>query len=85
MKPDGDSSQDEEAVRLTAYFLWQQEGRPDSDPREFWKRAAGLHQRAQHNGTQIEAGLSGMKRGAPRGTASPPRSPGRRGGKGRDG
>jgi hypothetical protein len=37
------SNIDEAAVRVTAYFLWQQEGQPDADPDKFWKRALAIH------------------------------------------
>jgi hypothetical protein len=46
-----------EAVRLTAYFLWEQEGRPDGRASHFWYRAWGIHRRAHRNGRLIEAGL----------------------------
>jgi hypothetical protein len=61
MQTVADFSVDEEAVRLTAYYLWEQEGRPESDPREFWRRAVDLHRQAQARGTQIEAGLEAIE------------------------
>jgi hypothetical protein len=76
MNPDRDSSLDQDAVRLTAHFLWQQEGRPDTDRKEFWDRAVALHRHAHQNGTEIqsgteiEAGLSGMATAA--GHGNPP-------------
>jgi hypothetical protein len=36
---------DEEAVRLTAYFLWEQDGRPDGKAQEYWYRAWARHRR----------------------------------------
>jgi hypothetical protein len=29
----------EEAVRQTAYFLWEQDGRPDGKEQDYWYRA----------------------------------------------
>lgn len=32
-----------EAVRLTAYFLWEQDGRPEGRAEEYWRRALEKH------------------------------------------
>jgi hypothetical protein len=32
-----------EAVRLTAYFLWEQDGRPEGRHDEYWHRAYEKH------------------------------------------
>lgn len=48
----------EEDVRLTAYFLWEQAGRPHSDPADFWTQALEQHQRAHMYGLELEAGLA---------------------------
>lgn len=48
----------EEDVRQTAYFLWEQAGHPDSDPADFWARALEQHQRAHMYGQELEAGLA---------------------------
>ncbi len=32
-----------EAVRLTAYFLWEQDGRPEGRAEEYWRRAWEKH------------------------------------------
>lgn len=32
-----------ETVRLTAYFLWEQDGRPDGRAEEYWRRALEKH------------------------------------------
>lgn len=34
---------DEEAVRRTAYFMWEQAGRPDGGAQEYWFRALEKH------------------------------------------
>jgi hypothetical protein len=34
---------DEEAVRLTAYFLWEQDGRPEGGAERYWFRALKRH------------------------------------------
>jgi hypothetical protein len=51
---------DEEAVRLTAYFLWEQEGRPDLNPEHFWSRAVELHSRAKACDLELEAGVEAL-------------------------
>jgi hypothetical protein len=33
----------EQAVRLTAYFLWEQDGRPEGRAEEYWRRALERH------------------------------------------
>ena len=34
-----------EAIRRTAYFLWEQDGRPEGRSQEYWYRAKEAHQR----------------------------------------
>lgn len=34
-----------EAVRRTAYFLWEQDGRPEGRSLEYWQRAKEAHLR----------------------------------------
>jgi hypothetical protein len=60
--PDRDDGLDDKEVRLTAYFLWQQEGRPTSDPRKFWDRAVDMHRHARDQGQQLEAGVTALNR-----------------------
>jgi len=36
---------DEEAVRRTAFFLWEQDGRPPGRDLEYWNRALEQHVR----------------------------------------
>jgi hypothetical protein len=36
---------DEEEVRLTAYFLWEQDGYPEGKAQEYWYRAWAHHRR----------------------------------------
>lgn len=38
-----DPKEFEEAVRLTAYFLWEQDGRPQGRAEEYWRRALEKH------------------------------------------
>jgi hypothetical protein len=40
----------EEAVRDTAYFLWEQAGRPDGRSDEFWYQALTIHVRERAYG-----------------------------------
>jgi hypothetical protein len=42
-KSDLDDPAFREAVRLTAYFLWEQDGRPDGRHEEYWLRALHKH------------------------------------------
>lgn len=34
-----------DAIRRTAYFFWEQDGRPDGRAEEYWKRAEEAYQR----------------------------------------
>jgi hypothetical protein len=34
-----------EAIRRTAYFFWEQDGRPDGRAAEYWQKAKEAHQR----------------------------------------
>jgi hypothetical protein len=34
-----------EQIRQTAYFLWEQDGRPEGQAMEYWLRAKQMHQR----------------------------------------
>ena len=34
-----------EALRRTAYFLWEQDGRPEGRAFDYWLRAKDMHQR----------------------------------------
>lgn len=43
-------------VRDTAYFLWEQEGRPDGRTDEFWYRALEEHFRARAYAIWLEEG-----------------------------
>jgi hypothetical protein len=40
---DGSTKIDEEAVRRTAFFLWEQDGRPAGRELEYWERAIQQH------------------------------------------
>jgi hypothetical protein len=40
-----DDRDEEEAIRLTAYFLWEQDGRPEGRQDEYWQRARARHAR----------------------------------------
>jgi hypothetical protein len=39
MQPDRHPLLDDESIRLTAYFLWEQDGRPEGREHEYWLRA----------------------------------------------
>lgn len=52
---------DEEDVRLTAYFLWEQAGSPEGRAQEFWYRAWSMHRRARKTSTELEAGVSSQE------------------------
>ena len=38
----------EQAVRETAYFLWEQDGRPEGRAEEYWRRALERHRNQRH-------------------------------------
>lgn len=38
-----DAAAFDEAVRLTAYFLWEQDGRPEGRAEHYWHRAREKH------------------------------------------
>lgn len=42
-----DMSEFADAVRDTAYFLWEEAGRPDGRSDEFWYRALDIHYRSR--------------------------------------
>jgi len=44
-KPDGEDAEFEEAVRLTAYFLWEQAGKPPGREEDYWLAAREQHLR----------------------------------------
>jgi hypothetical protein len=56
---------DEEAIRLTAYFLWEQDGRPHGRHDAYWLRARKMHARQRAFDSRLEdngpddVGLSG--------------------------
>lgn len=50
------SPEELEAVRDTAYFLWEQEGRPEGRAQEFWRRAMEQHRRARAYRIWLEEG-----------------------------
>ena len=39
----GDDEEFEEAVRQTAYFLWEQDGKPEGRAPEYWLKARERH------------------------------------------
>lgn len=45
---------DEEAVRLTAYFLWEQDGRPFGRESDYWARAREMHRRQRDYDRMLE-------------------------------
>lgn len=45
-----------EAVRRTAYFLWEQDGRPDGRHDEYYLRALEQHRRAREHDRWLEDG-----------------------------
>lgn len=53
--PIGKSMQDFTAeVRATAYFLWEQAGRPVGREEEFWYKALDQHIRARANAEKLD-------------------------------
>lgn len=46
----------EEAVRKTAYFLWEQDGRPHGRHDEYYLRALDMHRRQRNYDVWLEDG-----------------------------
>ena len=44
----------EEQIRLTAYFLWEQDGRPEGRAWEYWLRARERHKRQREFDEMLE-------------------------------
>jgi hypothetical protein len=47
---------DSEAIRLTAFFLWEQDGRPEGREVEYWLRAIERHRRQREFDRMIADG-----------------------------
>jgi hypothetical protein len=45
---------DEEEVRLTAYFLWEQDGCPEGRAQEYWYRAWAQHRRMRASDEELQ-------------------------------
>ncbi len=45
----------DQAVRETAYFLWEQDGRPDGREQEYWFRALERHLRERRADREMSA------------------------------
>jgi hypothetical protein len=46
----------EQAVRETAYFLWEQDGRPEGHEQEYWFKALEVHLRQRRSDAELAAG-----------------------------
>ncbi len=53
----------QEAVRKTAYFLWEQDGRPDGRHDEYYLRALEMHRRERTYDKWLEDGPKGDEAG----------------------
>lgn len=53
----GQQDIDETEVRLTAYFLWEQDGRPEGKAQEYWYRAWAQHRRRRACDAELDAGF----------------------------
>lgn len=47
----------EQAVRDTAYFLWEQDGRPAGREQEYWFRAMEQHLRHRRDEEELRNGM----------------------------
>ncbi|MDB5506141.1 MAG: hypothetical protein JWR75_779 [Devosia sp.] len=56
MNTDGLSPAEQESVRLTAYFLWEQDGRPADREVEYWARALEQFERQREYDRMIADG-----------------------------
>lgn len=45
-----------EAIRLTAYFLWEQDGRPEGKAQHYWELAKEKHRRERAFDTWLREG-----------------------------
>ncbi len=48
------SPEDEQRIRERAYFLWEQEGRPEGRDLDYWERARELQAMRDHAGAALE-------------------------------
>ena len=54
-----------EAIRLTAYFLWEQDGRPEGRAFDYWLKAKAMHQRQLEFDQLLAAGQPRARDGQP--------------------
>jgi len=47
----------EQAVRDTAYFMWEQDGRPPGREKEYWYRAMEQHLRQRRDEEELRKGM----------------------------
>ncbi|CDP52442.1 DUF2934 domain-containing protein [Paradevosia shaoguanensis] len=47
----------EQAVRDTAYFMWEQDGRPAGREKDYWFRAMEQHLRMRRNEKELRDGM----------------------------
>lgn len=47
----------EQAVRDTAYFMWEQDGRPPGREQEYWYRALEQHVRSRQSEKELRNGM----------------------------
>ena len=48
-----------EAIANTAYFLWEQDGRPEGDADKYWQRAEEQHLRQREYDLRLRKGAPG--------------------------
>lgn len=65
MEPNDNESIREQHVRVTAYLLWEQDGRPDSDPVAYWEKALEIHRLAGDSREEVECGIKPQAQPAP--------------------
>jgi hypothetical protein len=58
---------DEEDVRLTAYFLWEQDGYPEGRAQEYWYRAWAQHRRMRACDEELQQNAPPPEREEPQG------------------
>jgi hypothetical protein len=57
----------EQAVRESAYFLWEQDGRPEGREHEYWYRALERNLRQRNGGETLPPGVHGAEHRQPMG------------------
>lgn len=61
----GDKTIDDEAVRRTAYFMWEQDGRPHGGAERYWFRALEKHRNEKTYDSWLDEGVRDSEADSP--------------------